>query len=120
VVSTAQVRRRAPAVVVTAAGTITGDSVFNGRTMVRRSSWSTRAQDRRRSGPAGRLVPYDVGPIPSWRNLRYPRSAIRPTRRGASRRRGSVTDSWRLGRVTRRAYPSCAQCRSTSARSSPC
>ena len=25
---------------------------------------------------AGRLVPYDLGPVPSWRNLRFPRSAI--------------------------------------------
>jgi arabinosyltransferase B len=25
---------------------------------------------------AGRVEPYDLGPAPSWRNLRYPRSAI--------------------------------------------
>ncbi|MDT5207923.1 MAG: arabinosyltransferase, partial [Mycobacterium sp.] len=66
-----------PLVVVTAAGTITGDSVFNGR-----SDGQKVELEYARPGPdgspvpVGRLVPYDVGPIPSWRNLRYPRSAI--------------------------------------------
>jgi arabinosyltransferase B len=66
-----------PLVVVTAAGTITGDSVFNGR-----SDGQKVELEYARPGPdgspvpAGRLVPYDVGPIPSWRNLRFPRSAI--------------------------------------------
>jgi arabinosyltransferase B len=66
-----------PLVVVTAAGTITGDSVFNGR-----SDGQKVELEYARNGPdgapapAGRVVPYDVGPIPSWRNLRYPRSAI--------------------------------------------
>jgi arabinosyltransferase B len=66
-----------PLVVVTAAGTITGDSVFNGR-----SDGQKVELEYARPGPdgapvpAGRMVPYDVGPIPSWRNLRYPRSAI--------------------------------------------
>ena len=26
--------------------------------------------------PAGRVSPYDIGPTPSWRNLRYPRAQI--------------------------------------------
>jgi arabinosyltransferase B len=66
-----------PLVVVTAAGTITGDSVFNGRT-----EGQTVALEYARPGPggapvpAGRLVPYDLGPIPSWRNLRFPRAQI--------------------------------------------
>ena len=66
-----------PLVVVTAAGNITGDSVFNGRT-----EGQTVALEYGRPGPdgapvaAGRVVPYDLGPIPSWRNLRYDRSQI--------------------------------------------
>ncbi|MGY4647623.1 arabinosyltransferase domain-containing protein [Mycobacterium sp. URHB0021] len=66
-----------PLVVVTAAGTITGDSVFNGRT-----EGQTVELEYARPGPggapvpAGRLVPYDLGPIPSWRNLRFARSQI--------------------------------------------
>jgi arabinosyltransferase B len=66
-----------PLVVITAAGTITGDSVFNGRTDGQKVEL-----EYARPGPdgapvaAGRLVPYDIGPIPSWRNLRFPRSAI--------------------------------------------
>jgi arabinosyltransferase B len=66
-----------PLVVVTAAGTITGDSVFNGRT-----EGQTVELEYARPGsdgapvPAGRLVPYDLGPIPSWRNLRFPRAQI--------------------------------------------
>ncbi|MCV7283582.1 arabinosyltransferase [Mycolicibacterium flavescens] len=66
-----------PLVVVTAAGTITGDSVFNGRT-----EGQTVELEYARRGPdgallpGGRLVPYDLGPIPSWRNLRFPRSDI--------------------------------------------
>ncbi len=66
-----------PLVVVTAAGTITGDSVFNGRT-----EGQTVELEYALPGPdgapvaAGRLVPYDLGPVPSWRNLRFPRSAI--------------------------------------------
>src|SRR5690606_20862541 len=63
--------------VVTAAGTITGDSVFNART-----EGETVELEYAVAGPdgtpvpAGRLVPYDLGPIPSWRNLRFPRSDI--------------------------------------------
>lgn len=66
-----------PLVVVTAAGTVTGDSVFNGRT-----EGQTVELEYARQGPdgapvsAGRLVPYDLGPVPSWRNLRFPRSQI--------------------------------------------
>jgi arabinosyltransferase B len=66
-----------PLVVVTAAGTITGDSVFNGRTDGQKVELEyARPGPDGAPVPAGRLVPYDVGPIPSWRNLRYPRSAI--------------------------------------------
>jgi arabinosyltransferase B len=66
-----------PLVVVTAAGTITGDSVFNGRTDGQKVELEyARPGADGAPVPAGRLVPYDVGPIPSWRNLRYPRSAI--------------------------------------------
>ena len=66
-----------PLVVVTAAGTITGDSVFNGRTDGQKVELEyARPGPDGAPVPAGRLVPYDVGPIPSWRNLRFPRSAI--------------------------------------------
>ena len=34
--------------------------------------------------PGGRLVPYDLGPIPSWRNLRFARSQM-PTDAAAVR-----------------------------------
>jgi arabinosyltransferase B len=66
-----------PLVVVTAAGVITGDSVFNGRTEGQpvELEYARRGPDGA-PVPAGRLVPYDLGPIPSWRNLRYPRSQI--------------------------------------------
>ncbi|MCU1697207.1 MAG: cell wall arabinan synthesis protein [Mycobacterium sp.] len=66
-----------PLVVVTAAGNITGNSVFNGHT-----TGQTVALEYARPGPdgvlvpAGRVEPYDIGPIPSWRNLRYDRSEI--------------------------------------------
>jgi arabinosyltransferase B len=66
-----------PLVVVTAAGTITGDSVFNGRT-----EGQTVELEYALPGPdgtpvaSGRLVPYDLGPAPSWRNLRFPRDQI--------------------------------------------
>jgi arabinosyltransferase B len=66
-----------PLVVVTAAGTITGDSVFNGRTEGQKVELEyARPGPDGTPLPAGRLVPYDIGPIPSWRNLRFPRSAI--------------------------------------------
>ncbi|WP_102145889.1 arabinosyltransferase domain-containing protein [Mycobacterium hubeiense] len=66
-----------PLVVVTAAGTITGYSVFNGRTegQTVELEYARRGPDGALQ-PGGRLVPYDLGPIPSWRNLRFPRSEI--------------------------------------------
>lgn len=66
-----------PLVVVTAAGSVTGDSVFNGRT-----EGQTVALEYGTPGPdggfvaAGRVTPYDLGPIPSWRNLRFDRAQI--------------------------------------------
>lgn len=66
-----------PLVVVTAAGTITGDSVFNGRTEGQAVELEyARPGPDGAPVPAGRLVPYDLGPIPSWRNLRFPRDRI--------------------------------------------
>jgi len=66
-----------PLVVITAAGTITGDSVFNGRTegQTVELEYAVPGPDGA-PVPAGRLVPYDLGPIPSWRNLRFPRDQI--------------------------------------------
>jgi arabinosyltransferase B len=66
-----------PLVVITAAGTISGNSVLNGHY----SGQPVELEYARRGPdgapvPAGRLVPDDIGPIPSWRNLRYPRSDI--------------------------------------------
>ncbi|MBV8930589.1 MAG: arabinosyltransferase domain-containing protein, partial [Mycobacteriaceae bacterium] len=66
-----------PLVVVTAAGAITGNSVFNGHLV-----GQTVELEYARPGPggapvaAGRLVPYDIGPNPSWRNLRFARDQI--------------------------------------------
>jgi arabinosyltransferase B len=66
-----------PLVVVTAAGSITGNSIFNGRT-----DGQTVQLEYATTGPggapvaAGRVTPYDIGPIPSWRNLRFDRSQI--------------------------------------------
>ncbi|MDT5071728.1 MAG: arabinosyltransferase, partial [Mycobacterium sp.] len=66
-----------PLVVVTAAGSISGNSVFNGHT-----DGQTVDLEYGHPGPdgapvaAGRVVPYDIGPIPSWRNLRFDRSQI--------------------------------------------
>ncbi|MGH3675024.1 MAG: arabinosyltransferase domain-containing protein [Mycobacterium sp.] len=66
-----------PLVVVTAAGTITGNSVLKGFT-----DGQTVELEFARPGPdgapvpAGRLVPDDLGPAPSWRNLRFARSDI--------------------------------------------
>ncbi|ORW48838.1 arabinosyltransferase [Mycobacterium paraense] len=70
-----------PLVVVTAAGTITGNSVLHGHT-----SGQTVVLEYGRRGPggdvlpAGRLVPYDLyGEQPKvWRNLRFARSQIPP------------------------------------------
>jgi arabinosyltransferase B len=66
-----------PLVVVTAAGTISGDSVSNGH-----AEGQAVELEYSRSGPdgtpvpGGRVVPYDLGPTPSWRNLRFDRSLI--------------------------------------------
>jgi arabinosyltransferase B len=66
-----------PLVVITAAGTISGTSVAKGVT----SNEPVELEYARRGPdgapvPAGRVRPYDIGPTPSWRNLRYPRSDI--------------------------------------------
>ncbi|PRC46024.1 arabinosyltransferase, partial [Mycobacterium sp. ITM-2017-0098] len=66
-----------PLVVITAAGTISGTSVANANT-----SGQTVELEYALPGPdgapapAGRVSPYDIGPTPSWRNLRYPRAQI--------------------------------------------
>ncbi|MDZ4264562.1 MAG: arabinosyltransferase domain-containing protein, partial [Mycobacterium sp.] len=66
-----------PLVVITAAGTIAGSSVAEGQ-----SSGQTVELEYALPGPggapepAGRVSPYDIGPTPSWRNLRYPRDQI--------------------------------------------
>jgi arabinosyltransferase B len=66
-----------PLLVVTAAGVITGNSVLYGHTV-----GQTVELEYAKAGPggvpvpAGRLVPYDLGPAPSWRTLRFPRLAI--------------------------------------------
>lgn len=66
-----------PLVVVTAAGTISGNSVLYGHTEAQ-----TVALEYGRAGadgkpqPAGRITPYDIGPQPSWRSLRFPRAQI--------------------------------------------
>jgi len=66
-----------PLVVITAAGTITGDSVFNARTegQTVELEYALPGPDGA-PVPGGRLVPYDLGPAPSWRNLRFPRAQI--------------------------------------------
>jgi arabinosyltransferase B len=66
-----------PLVVITAAGTISGYSVLNGYSKAQ----AVELESARRGPdgalvPAGRLVPYDLGPIPAWRNLRFARSDI--------------------------------------------
>jgi arabinosyltransferase B len=66
-----------PLVVVTAAGTITGDSVVNGRTEAQ--TVAIEYGNARAGGvprPDGRLTPYDIGPQPAWRSLRFPRADI--------------------------------------------
>ena len=66
-----------PLVVITAAGTIAGTSILNGVT-----DGQTVVLEYGRPGPAGdpvaagQVAPYDIGPAPSWRNLRYPRAQI--------------------------------------------
>lgn len=66
-----------PLVVVTAAGTIAGNSVLNAHT-----DGQIVELEFGMPGPggvpvaAGRVQPYDLGPAPSWRNLRFARSEI--------------------------------------------
>ncbi len=66
-----------PLVVVTAAGTIAGNSVLNAYTdgQTVELEYARRGPDDA-PAPAGRLVPDDLGPAPSWRNLRFARSDI--------------------------------------------
>ncbi|WP_372452832.1 arabinosyltransferase domain-containing protein [Mycolicibacterium xanthum] len=66
-----------PLVVITAAGTIAGTSVAEGYASGQtvELEYATRGPDGALV-PAGRVSPYDIGPQPSWRNLRYPRSQI--------------------------------------------
>ncbi|MFN3005648.1 arabinosyltransferase domain-containing protein [Mycolicibacterium wolinskyi] len=66
-----------PLVVITAAGTITGTSVAEGLTTAQtvELEYARRGPDGA-PVPAGRVKPFDVGPTPSWRNLRYPRAEI--------------------------------------------
>ena len=66
-----------PLVVVTAAGTIAGNSVLNAHTDGQAVELEYgRPGPNGAPVPAGRVEPYDLGPAPSWRNLRYARSAI--------------------------------------------
>ncbi len=66
-----------PLVVVTAAGTIAGYSVSEGFTEGQAVELEyARPGPDGAAQPAGRVVPYDLGPIPSWRNLRFPRANI--------------------------------------------
>jgi len=66
-----------PLVVITAAGTIAGTSVAKGVSSGQtvELEYATRGPDGA-PVPAGRVKPYDIGPTPSWRNLRYPRAQI--------------------------------------------
>ena len=66
-----------PLVVITAAGTIAGRSVSDGVDdgQVVELEYAKPGPDGSLV-PAGRVSPYDVGPTPSWRNLRYPREQI--------------------------------------------
>lgn len=66
-----------PLVVITAAGTITGNSVLRGHTTAQNVvlEYGTPGADGT-PVPGGRLTPYDIGPQPAWRNLRFPRSQI--------------------------------------------
>jgi arabinosyltransferase B len=66
-----------PLVVVTASGTITGNSVFNAHTQGQtvQLEYARRGPDGN-PVPGGRLEPYDLGPTPAWRNLRFDRSLI--------------------------------------------
>ena len=64
-----------PLVVVTAAGTITGDSVLHGRTQAQTVALEYGTSDADGTlRPGGTLTPYDIGPQPAWRSLRFPRA----------------------------------------------
>ncbi len=66
-----------PLVVVTAAGTVAGNSIFNGFTEGQAVELEyARPGPDGAPVPAGRVVPYDLGPIPSWRNLRFARDQV--------------------------------------------
>ncbi|MUM18000.1 MULTISPECIES: arabinosyltransferase domain-containing protein [unclassified Mycobacteroides] len=68
-----------PLVVVTAAGTIAAKNVrgeTSGQTL--QLEYGTPGPNGAFT-PAGRLTPYDLGPAPSWRNLRFARSDIPDT-----------------------------------------
>ena len=66
-----------PLVVVTAAGTIAGNSVLNGHTDGQAVELEfARPGPDGAPVPAGRLVPDDIAVAPSWRNLRFARSMI--------------------------------------------
>jgi arabinosyltransferase B len=66
-----------PLVVVTAAGTITGNSVLSGHTAAQTVALEYGTPGPNGTAvPAGRLTPYDIGPQPAWRDLRFPRNQI--------------------------------------------
>jgi arabinosyltransferase B len=66
-----------PLVVVTAAGTIAGNSVLNAHTDGQAVELEfARPGPDGTPVPAGRLVPDDIAVAPSWRNLRFARSMI--------------------------------------------
>ncbi|WP_163752592.1 arabinosyltransferase domain-containing protein [Mycolicibacterium helvum] len=66
-----------PLVVITAAGTITGNSVLSGHTTAQTVALEYATPDSDGTPiPGGRLTPYDIGPQPAWRNLRFPRNQI--------------------------------------------
>ena len=68
-----------PLLVVTAAGTISGHGVAAGHVDGQRVQLEyARAGSDGTPVPAGRLVPEDIGPAPSWRNLRFDRSDVPP------------------------------------------
>jgi arabinosyltransferase B len=66
-----------PLVVITAAGTIAGNSVLNAHTDGQsvELEYALPGPDGT-PVPGGRLVPDDIAIAPSWRNLRFPRSMI--------------------------------------------
>ncbi|MCH9760849.1 MAG: arabinosyltransferase domain-containing protein [Actinomycetia bacterium] len=66
-----------PLVTITAAGTIAGDSVAEGFASGQKVELEYGLPGPAGAPePAGRVSPFDIGPTPSWRNLRYPRDQI--------------------------------------------